>query len=81
MAAAAAAAVGCRPEQMLVASTGVIGRPLPMDRLEAGIPKAATLLGGAPADFAAVTNAILTTDTRPKVSSRRVALCRRSIAG
>ncbi|HEX4589780.1 MAG TPA: bifunctional ornithine acetyltransferase/N-acetylglutamate synthase, partial [Gemmataceae bacterium] len=26
----AAAAIGCKPEQMLVASTGVIGRPLPM---------------------------------------------------
>src|SRR6478752_2707481 len=31
----------CRPEQVLVASTGVIGRPLPMAVLEAGIPKAA----------------------------------------
>src|SRR5882672_10267705 len=30
----------CSPEQILVASTGVIGRPLPMPVLEAGIPKA-----------------------------------------
>src|SRR6516162_5820239 len=30
----------CKPEQVLVASTGVIGRPLPMPVLEAGIPKA-----------------------------------------
>src|SRR5579883_3660008 len=32
--------VGCSPEQVLVASTGVIGRPLPMPVLEAGIPEA-----------------------------------------
>ncbi|MFO0808290.1 MAG: bifunctional glutamate N-acetyltransferase/amino-acid acetyltransferase ArgJ [Gemmataceae bacterium] len=74
MAELAAREVGCEPRQMLVASTGVIGRPLPMDKLEAGIPKAATLLGSAANDFAVVTNAILTTDTRPKVASRRVPL-------
>src|SRR5579862_5593067 len=33
----AAQAVGCRPEQMLVCSTGVIGRPLPMPVIESGI--------------------------------------------
>src|SRR5438105_3011028 len=32
--------IGCSPEQVLVASTGVIGRPLPMAVLEAGIPQA-----------------------------------------
>ncbi len=74
MAELAAREIGCEPRQMLVASTGVIGRPLPMDRLEVGIPKAATLLGGAPADFAAAANAILTTDTRPKVAARRITL-------
>src|SRR5438093_5709394 len=40
MAELTAAGVRCRPEQVLVASTGVIGRPLPMPVLEAGIPKA-----------------------------------------
>src|SRR3954447_16652782 len=40
MAALAALAVGCRPEQMLVCSTGVIGRHLPMPAIEAGIGKA-----------------------------------------
>src|SRR5262245_18072014 len=44
MTAVAAEAVGCRPEQMLVASTGVIGRHLPMDRVEPGIHAAARLL-------------------------------------
>src|SRR4051812_42573886 len=32
--------LGCSPGQVLVASTGVIGRPLPMAVLDAGIPKA-----------------------------------------
>ena len=40
MAALVAVELGCGPEQVLVASTGVIGRPLPMPILEAGIPKA-----------------------------------------
>src|SRR5437762_443807 len=37
MAAVAAEAVGCKPKQMLVCSTGVIGRPLPMKAIEPGI--------------------------------------------
>src|SRR4051812_44269511 len=40
MAELVAAELRCRPEQVLVASTGVIGRPLPMPVLEAGVPKA-----------------------------------------
>ena len=36
----AAALLGCRPEQVLVASTGIIGHQLPMDKIEAGIAKA-----------------------------------------
>jgi glutamate N-acetyltransferase/amino-acid N-acetyltransferase len=59
---------------MLVASTGVIGRPLPMPALEAGIPRAAAELSATPAAFDAAANAILTTDTRIKVASRRVRL-------
>ena len=39
MTALAAAGIGCEPEQMLVASTGVIGRPLPMNAIAAGIPR------------------------------------------
>lgn len=56
--------LGIPAEQVGVASTGVIGVPLPMDKVEAGIAKAAQCLtedGGG--DFAA---AILTTDTCKK---------------
>ena len=64
MAARAAAVLGCPPSEVLVASTGVIGLPLPMDKVRAGIDAAAPRLsreGGV-----GVARAILTTDTRPK---------------
>jgi glutamate N-acetyltransferase/amino-acid N-acetyltransferase len=64
MARLTAEAVGCRPAEVVVASTGVIGVPLPMDAVRAGIPRAAAAAsreGGAVA-----ARAIMTTDTRPK---------------
>ncbi len=64
MAALAAAAVGCPEDETFVCSTGVIGQPLPMDRIARGIREAAAQLredGGAEA-----ARAILTTDTVPK---------------
>jgi glutamate N-acetyltransferase/amino-acid N-acetyltransferase len=74
MTAVAARAIGCRPEQMLVCSTGVIGRPLPMPQIESGIRAAAPLLAGTPTAFDDVAHAILTTDTRIKTSTRQVDL-------
>jgi glutamate N-acetyltransferase/amino-acid N-acetyltransferase len=53
-----------RPTDVLVASTGVIGRLLPMDRVEDGIRRAAAELSREGASEAA--RAIITTDTRPK---------------
>jgi glutamate N-acetyltransferase/amino-acid N-acetyltransferase len=52
---------------MLVCSTGVIGRPLPMDKIEAGIREAAAALTPNGGHDAA--QAILTTDTKPKMIS------------
>jgi glutamate N-acetyltransferase/amino-acid N-acetyltransferase len=52
------------PAEVVVASTGVIGRLLPMDRLREGILSAATTLSPLGGDAAA--QAIMTTDTRPK---------------
>lgn len=60
----AAEAAGCAPDEVVVASTGVIGAHLPMDKLRAGVPaafRAASRSGGA-----AAARAILTTDTKPK---------------
>ena len=45
-AAAAGALLGCRADQVLVASTGVIGHQLPMDRLEEGLNRAHAQLSG-----------------------------------
>jgi glutamate N-acetyltransferase/amino-acid N-acetyltransferase len=74
MAALAAAAAGCRPEQMLVCSTGVIGRHLPMPRIEDGIGRAGQALGAGGAAFERAARAILTTDTRIKVATQAVAV-------
>src|SRR5437763_4563181 len=74
MTALAAQAVGCRPEQMLVCSTGVIGRHLPMPEIEAGIGKAAAQLARTPEAFDGLAHAILTTDTVTKVATRQVAV-------
>ncbi|MDQ3842061.1 MAG: bifunctional glutamate N-acetyltransferase/amino-acid acetyltransferase ArgJ, partial [Actinomycetota bacterium] len=63
MQALAAAELKLEPEEVAVASTGVIGEHLPMDRVEAGIKEAATSLSGDGSPFA---EAILTTDTCTK---------------
>lgn len=64
MAAEAAQALGCAPEEVLVASTGVIGVNLPMDRVVPGIRRAvAALARDAGHEFA---RGIMTTDPFPK---------------
>ena len=63
--------------QALVASTGVIGRPLPMDRIASGIAAAGAAL--AADGFARFAEAIMTTDKRPKVAARDVMLGRRAV--
>ncbi|SEK13744.1 MULTISPECIES: bifunctional glutamate N-acetyltransferase/amino-acid acetyltransferase ArgJ [unclassified Variovorax] len=58
------------PEQILPFSTGVIMEPLPVDRIEAGLPAA---LADAGADhWARAAEGIMTTDTIPKAFSQRV---------
>src|SRR5262245_3526946 len=74
MAAVAAEVIGCDAEQVLVGSTGVIGRHLPMPSVEAGIRAAGGRLAASAAGLSAAANAILTTDTRTKVATRLVAL-------
>jgi glutamate N-acetyltransferase/amino-acid N-acetyltransferase len=74
MAELVAADIGCKPEQVLVASTGVIGRPLPMPILEAGIPKAVQALATGADAFNDAAHAILTTDTKIKVCTKELNL-------
>ena len=68
----AAKAVGCDEDQMLVASTGVIGEPLPMDAIRSGVPRAAEAL--AVEGWMEAAEAIRTTDTHAKVASARLRL-------
>jgi glutamate N-acetyltransferase / amino-acid N-acetyltransferase len=67
-----AAAVGCRADQVMVLSTGVIGVQLDMEKIARGVEQTAANLsteGGH-----AATRAIMTTDTRPKQMAIEVEL-------
>jgi len=64
MAHCAEEAAGLPPRTALVLSTGVIGVPLPVDKVERGLREAATKLS--PAGGIDAARAIMTTDTRPK---------------
>ena len=59
-----ASCLGLRPEEVVVLSTGVIGAPLPVERVLAGVREAASRLAPDGGDAAAA--AILTTDRGPK---------------
>lgn len=63
---------GCDSRAVLPFSTGVIGEPLPMERLIAALPTAFETLGHS--DWSAAAHGIMTTDTRPKGSWREVVL-------
>ena len=69
---AVAEGLGCEPGSVLVASTGVIGHQLPMDKVKSGVARAIKELTHAESSFRAASEAILTTDTYPKVVSRKV---------
>jgi len=64
MAALTAAKLDAKAEQILVASTGIIGHPLPMDKVKAGIAAAAGKLSRN--NDTDALHAIMTTDTRDK---------------
>ncbi len=66
MALTAAAALGCDPGEIGVASTGVIGVPLPMEVVREGIGAAAASLGTGSTHATAAAEAIMTTDTFAK---------------
>ena len=66
---------GCRSEEVLPFSTGVIGEPLPLFRLVTGLPEALATLR--PDGWAEAAAGIMTTDTRPKWASRRLTLAGR----
>src|SRR5258708_30563996 len=62
-----AEALDCKPEEVLVMSTGVIGVQLPMEQMQAGIQAAAGALK--PDGWNDASRAIMTTDTQPKIAN------------
>jgi glutamate N-acetyltransferase/amino-acid N-acetyltransferase len=74
----AAKALACPVEQVLVASTGVIGVALPMDRIRAGVPQALRALGAD--QGSAASRAIMTTDPFPKEAAGQVAVAGRTVS-
>lgn len=77
VAGAAAREIGCPVEQVLVASTGVIGVALPVDRVCAAMPAAVRALGAD--EGAAAARAIMTTDPFPKQASARLVVAGREV--
>jgi len=67
IAAAAAAVTGCRAQDVFMASTGVIGEPLPAEKITKVLARLAA--EGAPANWRAAADAIMTTDTYPKAAT------------
>ncbi len=69
---AAADIFGCRSEEVFPSSTGIIGVPLPAEKLIAAMPALAASLGPEADRFHEVAEAILTTDTVEKTAFARV---------
>lgn len=65
-----AAKIGCAPEDVLVCSTGVIGRFLPKEALQKGIEKIVPQLAASDAAFELAARGMMTTDTHHKQSTR-----------
>ena len=66
--AAAAKTFGCRPQEVFPSSTGIIGVPLPAEKLVAALPELAARLGSQPEHFGQVASAIITTDLVEKTA-------------
>ena len=71
-------AVGCKTENVLVASTGVIGPYLPMEKISAGVNM--TAQGLSPNGFRDAAESIMTTDTKMKIASLDLEIGGRTIA-
>jgi glutamate N-acetyltransferase/amino-acid N-acetyltransferase len=77
MAAETARLVGCEVDQVLVASTGVIGVALPMQKIRSGLPAAFAALGAD--QGSAASRAIMTTDPFPKEAAATVEIGGRTV--
>ena len=66
----AAAAADCRANEVFVASTGVIGEPLPAERFAGVLADCASRAAGGPEAWVEAARAMMTTDTFPKLATR-----------
>jgi len=62
--------VKCRPGEVMISSTGVIGEPPPADKITGALPAMAKAVRGDSDAWQAAAEAILTTDTFPKLATR-----------
>jgi glutamate N-acetyltransferase/amino-acid N-acetyltransferase len=77
--AAAAHVFGCTPEEVFPSSTGIIGVPLPVEKLIAALPALAAGLGAESDHFQQLAEAILTTDTVEKTAFARLEIAGKEI--
>ncbi len=77
--AAAAKEFGCPEEQVFPSSTGIIGVPLPAEKLIAALPTIQHTAGATPEHLSQFAHAILTTDTRAKIAAAQVPVQGKSI--
>ncbi len=78
---AAAEIFGCKPEEVFPSSTGVIGVPLPAEKLIAALPDLAKSIGSQTDHFQQVAEAIITTDTVEKTAFARITVTTPEIDG
>src|SRR5215813_2355616 len=68
--AAVAEHIGCKRNEVVVSSTGVIGRPFPLEKVRAAIP--ALVSGLLPGNLELLARGIMTTDTVQKIATTEV---------
>jgi len=71
--------LGCRPSEVLVCSTGVIGVPLPVEKILRALPGITRNRRHSARSFAELSLAICTTDTRPKTAATSFKMAGRRI--
>ncbi len=76
---AAAEAFACKPEEVFPSSTGIIGVPLPAEKLIAVLPELVSTIGSESDHFQQLAQAILTTDTVEKTAFARVEIDGREV--
>ena len=71
--------LNCKPNEIFVCSTGVIGVPLPIEKILRALPGVARNRRASARSFAELSLAICTTDTRPKTASTWFKMARKRI--